>query len=138
MNKYKLGNIIKRDFLKRFKDDEISKHRFSFAYLNSLFKKYKVSEYSIHHYCCYGEDVNCWVDVDSAWMDNGHISDEELNRRIYRDFKHIAKFFNAKALSKRKVFVGENDDYIFYCFPMRDAEKQDVYIIFDKKVHIKQ
>ena len=137
MNKYKLGNIIRKDMLDGFNKNEVSKHRFSFGYLNKLCKKYKISEYTIHNYCCYGEDICCWVDAEHTWMSNEYLSDKELNERIYKNVKHIIKSLNVN-IFKRKIFVSENDKYIIYCFPMRDISREDIYLVFEKNCLVEQ
>ena len=133
MNKYKLNNIIKKDLLKTFKNTEITKKKFSFALLNSLCKNYEITEYVIEHYCCYGEDENCWVDEEVGWLSCGKYKNDKegLNRCVYRQIKKFLKN-DIKDLSSRKIFIGENNYNIFYVIPLRDRLKQDITLVFAK------
>ena len=60
MNTYKLGNLIKKDLLKHFKNSQIHKQRFSFSCLKKLCETYAIQEYVTNSYCCRGEDDCCW------------------------------------------------------------------------------
>ena len=138
MNKYKLGNIIKKDLLKTFKNEEIRKEKFKFSKLNELFRNYSVHEYIFKHYCCYGEDNCCWIDEESGWirLANKKVSEEKLNKRMYSSIKGIIKEIFKGEETKRTVFIAENDEIIVYAFPMRDKTKEDIFISFLKNEKI--
>lgn len=137
MNTYKLNTTIKRDLIKRYKDRkekvDIKTQKFSYSFLNNLCKKYEIWEFCIFHYCCYGEDRNCWIDEDSCWIRSAHPNKDfkYINRIIYNSIKHLDKY-NKVNLCKRTVFVCETDKYIEFCLPFRDIDKSDYYIIFKK------
>ena len=116
----------------------IKKQRFSFKYLNELCNTYKIDEYTIWNYCCYGEDKNCWIDVESSWMRDKYISDKDLNKRIYSSIKRsiLDDFKDYKNIGKINIFIGESDDAIFLCIPMRDKRKYDFWICFNKNVKV--
>lgn len=137
MNKYKLGNLSKKSLLKNFKNSEIKKCRFSFSYLNKLCESYPIIEYVTDSYCCRGEDFCCWQDEDCGWLRaaNKHLSTYEINRLIYSSFK---KSFNKKAtrkevdLSKRNVFIGEDENCVVFSIPLRDIYREDLCFVFHK------
>lgn len=132
MNTYKLNNIIKKDLLKRFKNSQITKKHFSFKLLHELCNTYSITEYVSEHYCCYGEDRCCWQDENSCWYDS-HLTQKEINERIYRGLKKsLTSKSNKFDIYKRNIFMGENNKVIFYCIPLRDVWKEDLWIIFNK------
>lgn len=134
MNAYKLNNIIKKDLLKSFKNDEITKEKFSYHKLNDLFKNYSVHEFLFKSYCCYGEDFCCWIDEESSWMrlSNKKASEYDLNREMYKTIKRLVKDTFQGNENKRTVFIAENDNTVVYAIPMRDVNKQDIFISFIK------
>ena len=128
MNKYKLGNIIKKELLKSFKNSEIHKMKFSFSYLNKLCNTYPIIEYLFNYYCCYGEDICCWQDEEVCWMRAANI--KELNSKIYQSLKKsLKKNFN---IYNRKIWIAENNKMICFCIPLRDSIKEDIILVFDK------
>ena len=136
MNTYKLSNIVKKDFskdkYKRYKN--ITKQKFSFAYLRNLFDTYYVSEWTTFEYCCRGEDYNCWIEVGSSWMPR-NLSDKEHNDYIYKKIKHcVNKALSKKEIGNRNIFISEsvNHNCIVVCIPLRDKVKYDQWIVFDR------
>lgn len=137
MNTYKLGNLIKKDLLKHFKNSQIHKQKFSFSHLKKLCETYAIREYVTDSYCCYGEDKCCWQEENLCWLQGAYpyLSNKELNKKIYFGFK---RFFNSQAskkqlkLFKRKVFICENDKTIWFIVPLRDICKEDYFFVFDK------
>ena len=71
-------------------------------------------------------------------MRNKHISDKNLNFKIYKEIKRNISdnFKDYKNIGKLNVFIGESDKTIFLCIPMRDKTKYDYWICFDKSVKI--
>lgn len=133
MNTYKLGNIIKKYLLTRFNNSQISKKHFSFKLLNKLCNTYPIVEFIQDYYCCYGEDICCWQDENICWY--GKISQKQINQKVYKTIKRYAnslKNTNKFNIYKRKVFLCETDTYIWYCIPLRDVTKEDLFIVFDK------
>jgi len=131
MNTYKLNNIIKKDLLKTFKNEQISKKHFSFKLLRQLCETYPVIEFTEHDYCCYGEDKCCWIDENTCWYRRTTIKNR--NKLIYQGLKRgLKRKTNKFNIYNRNVFIGENDKYITYCIPLRDVDKTDYYLIFDK------
>lgn len=135
MNTYKLNNIIKKELLKKFDNSQISKKQFSFALLNQLCNNYPIIEYIYENYCCHGEDKCCWIDEETCWMK--YSLQKDVNKTVYKRIKKGLKdkrFKNSIInISKRNVFIGENDKVIFYCIPLRDKTKYDIWIVFDKE-----
>lgn len=131
MNTYKLNNIIKKDLLKKFENSQISKKRFSFKLLNTLCKTYPITEFIEEHFCCYGEDKCCWYDENTCWYNE--TDPKDINLKVYRTLKKSLKSNTNKFdICKRNIFIGEDDKVIFYCIPLRDMWKKDIWIIFDK------
>lgn len=138
MNKYKLGNIIKKGLLERFDNSEICKKKFSFAYLNNLCNTYPIAEFVFEHYCCRGEDTCCWQDEERCWMSGPNTTARSINRRIYKALKKTLKKDSNFDICKRNVFIGEDDIGIFFCIPLRDICKEDIVLVFDKTCSIEE
>lgn len=143
MNTYKLGNLIKKDLLNYFDNSEIHKQKFSFSYLRKLCETYVIQEYITNSYCCYGEDTPCWQDEDMSdirFFYTG-LSNTEINKKVYVGFK---RFLNSKVIkkqfniSKRNIFIGENDKTIWFVVPLRDCYQEDIFFIFDKTKLVKE
>lgn len=139
MNTYKLSNCVKKELLKTFKNSEIRKQKFSYGFIHSLFNKYVISEYLSYSYCCYGEDINCWVDESVCWLKCGYKnykpSTETLNKHFYSVLKSSLKqrkFEKSFDIFKRNLFIGENEDVICIYIPLRDIKKYDICLVFDK------
>lgn len=116
---------------------KVEKHKFSFTLIHSVFKRYELVEWATLHYCCYGEDTNCWVDVESDWLRGSRSSASYAeNQRMYmyikQYFNRVARNYNFN-LFKRKMFVGEDEESLCICVPLRDKLKEDVYLTFNKK-----
>lgn len=138
MNKYKLGNIIKKDLLKSFDNSEISKKKFSFAYLNDLCNTYPIAEFVFDHYCCYGEDTCCWQDEERCWMSGPKTTAKSINRRIYKALKRTLKHDSKYDICKRNVFVAEDKKCVVFSIPLRDICKEDIVLVFDKTCSIEE
>lgn len=138
MNRYKLGNIIKKDLLKKFDNSEISKKKFSFSCLNKLCHAYPIAEFIINHYCCYGEDFCCWQDEERGWMNGPNTTAKSINRRIYKSLRKTFKRNSKYDICKRNVFIAEDDKCVVFSIPLRDISKEDVVIVFDKTYSIEE
>lgn len=138
MNKYKLGNIIKKNLLNSFKNSEIRKMKFSFAYLNELCNTYPIAEFVFDHYCCRGEDDCCWQDEERCWMSGPNTTARSINRRIYKALKKTLKHDSKFDICKRNVFVAEDDNCVVFSIPLRDICKEDIVVVFDKTCSIEE
>lgn len=138
MNKYKLGNIIKKRLLESFNNNEIHKMKFSFSYLNKLCATYPIAEFMFDHYCCCSEDVCCWQDEERCWMTNPYTTAENINRRIYKSIKKILTHNSKFDICKRNVFVAEDNKCVVFSIPLRDICKEDIVIVFDKTCSIEE
>lgn len=138
MDTYKLSNIMKREMLdKNGRRHYISmkKQKFSFAYLQELCSKYRISEWAEFEHCCRHEDYNCWIEAHSSWMYRKGESATDFNKRVYSCIKNtVNKYLTKTQIGRRSIFVSETKTAIFVCIPMRDTRtKSDHYLIFDKR-----
>lgn len=130
MDRYKLMNTIKRDLLKdphHYKS--FKKVRYSRKLLRDFFDNHDCVEYCWFHYCCYGEDKNCWIDEDVNWM-SGY-SQKALNKTLMR---RTFRLMNGlpKSGYNINIFVVETDKNITVVIPLRNLYKYDLYISFNK------
>lgn len=132
MTTYKLYNSEKRELIKKFgfKPHQIKQISFSYTLLHNLIEKY-LCEYIISHYCCYGEDICCWKDLETCWMSEKGL---ERNRVCLSDFRSVVRKIEDKSFSvyKRKMFICEKKNSIWVIIPLRDIIKQDFGFCFDK------
>lgn len=141
MTPYKLGNVSRKTAMKYasiMKKEHsckatISRKKFSIGYLKELHEKYFIQGFYEYRYCCYGEDRNCWVDVeclDAGWVWLMH-RPSEMPDVIF----NMAKGFKSKEKSllyNRKIFIVECDKEIDVIIPMRDVKRVDYIITFAK------
>lgn len=130
MDRYKLMNTIKKDLLNdphHYKS--IKKVRYSRTLLRNLFNTYDCIEFCWLHYCCYGEDKNCWIDEDVNWMYD--YSQKTINKKLQqRVFSLINKL--PKSGYNLKIFITETDNHITVVIPLRNIYQYDLYISFKK------
>lgn len=140
MDKYKLYNSIKRELLKRpnIQKSDIELKGFSYGLLRELFRTYTVLEYVVSEYCCYGEDICCWQEVEGEnfgwlWLRKRGLSWQfEIEKSLYNSLKRYKK-----ELYNRKIFYLDLEQVIWVQIPLRDVAKEDYSIIFDKNKLIK-
>lgn len=137
MTNYKLSNIIKKSLKRSYKESQIQKKRFSFSLLNHLFSKYEVMEFVENHYCCMGEDICCWTDVENAWLKD--LAIKEKNLLLYKEVKKSIRQSKKKSnfsLSTLNIFVCEDSNCITVAIPLRIFLKTDIFISFNKNTLI--
>lgn len=104
---------------------------FSIKHLRYLFAHYEVQEVCIKHYCCYGEDKNCWQDVEGinyGWLHFGR-KKEEMPQLLFKYvIEHCAYYL--EQLYKRKIFLYSSKKSLSYVMPIRDIATFDIYITF--------
>ena len=108
-----------------------SRKRFSRKFLRNLFSRYKVKEVCIEHFCCLGEDVPCWYDVEGpshGWLFLDHKPEEMSKVLMDYVFGHFMPY--EKQLYKRKIFYYRKNDYLMITIPIRDLALFDIHISF--------
>lgn len=127
MTYQKLSNTLTAE-LRKFKPKRV---KISLKHLRYLFAQYEIEEVSIKNYCCYGEDKNCWIDIegiDYGWLFVDHTK-EEMPFILLKYLKdHIHGYMDS--LYKRRAFIYKEDNHLIYLIPMRDIAKYDVYVSF--------
>ena len=106
--------------------------KISLKHLRYLFTHYKVEEICIYNYCCYGEDVACWYDVegtDHGWLFLDHTKEEMPSILLKYVKGHMHGHMDS--LYKRRAFITQKDNLLTYVIPMRDLAKYDIYITFN-------
>lgn len=106
--------------------------KISLGHLRYLFASYKLEEICIKNYCCYGEDIACWYDVegtDFGWLFLEHTKEEMPSILLKYIKDHMRGHMDS--LYKRRAFITQKDNLLTYVIPMRDLEKYDIYITFN-------
>ena len=133
MTLYKLNNtIIKK--IQNQKDVKISRPKYSIGLFKSLMQDYYIHGTYEYHYCCEGEDHNCWVDVeglDFGWLFLDY-PEEQMPEVLYNRFMKMIKKHRIY-LYRRKLFYMETKDSISILVPLRDICKTDYLIVFAKE-----
>lgn len=133
MDLYKLNNTISH-ILTQYKDIKITRPRYSISLFKDLMKKYYINSTYEYHYCCQGEDHNCWVDVegiDFGWLFLDY-PEEQMPEVLYNRFMKIIKKHRIY-LYRRKLFYIDSKDAISIVVPLRDVCKTDYLIVFAKE-----
>lgn len=130
MDKTKLMNSVRRSMFKDHNHyQKLKKIKYSRTLMRDLFSKYNCIEYCWFHYCCHGEDYNCWIDEDVCWM--GNCPQDTLNKKL---LSRVMKLMNSLKNHgyDRNIYIAETKKFIMISIPLRDVLKRDLYIAFDK------
>ncbi|MCM1324405.1 MAG: hypothetical protein NC218_09660 [Acetobacter sp.] len=131
MNLYKLSNIIHKKLTRR--NLPYCRLRYSKRYLRQLHSQFPLVEICEYHYCCRGEEHNCWIDVegvDHGWIFTDH-KEEEMPDILLSTFFSWTKRIASK-LYKRDIFVVDEENGVFVIIPTRDLIKADFILTFKK------
>lgn len=127
----KLVNCIYKD-LRRTKPLSITRQKLSLKRLKSVFRQDYDTNYIQKHYCCIGEDTNCWTDVeglDYGWLFLDY-PPEKMPKILYKNLMYHVRPHLSK-LYGRKVFTAKyKDGTEVIVIPMRDFAQYDLYVSY--------
>lgn len=128
MTRYKNMNSIKKFLISHHPKQEIHKVRFSRRMIRAIFDNYLCIEYCVYHYCCKGEDNNCWIDEDIGWMDG---APEERSQRAMKQLFSVMK--GCRNPYKLNLYTIKSEKGISIAVPLRDRFQCDIYLSFQHK-----